>query len=135
MGKYDDIIDLEHHVSEKHKQMSREKRAAQFSPFAALTGFGGVIKETERITYDKPEISDEKKYELNIVLNSLMKIQKDHPFAEVVYYEDDERKKGGNLFTYKGDIKKIDPLDRYVLFTDDKKIPVDDIIDILTETK
>ena len=61
MGKYDDIIDLPHHVSETHARMSRHDRAAQFSPFAALTGFGEVIDETARETSARLEMDEQRK--------------------------------------------------------------------------
>ena len=70
-GKYDDIIDMPHHVSPRRPRMSREERAAQFMPFMALTGYADVIRETERLTDERPELSESVKEELGRKLHQL----------------------------------------------------------------
>ena len=67
-GKYDDIIHLPHHVSQTHPQMPMCDRAAQFSPFAALTDYGVVIRETGRLKETRPELDEDAKSELDSVL-------------------------------------------------------------------
>lgn len=102
MEKYDDIINLPHHVSTKHQRLSMEQRAAQFAPFAALTGYGDAIKETARITEDRIELDDEEKIKLD---NKLKKIQNNisnKPKVIVTYFVPDIRKSGGEYITKVG---------------------------------
>lgn len=91
-GEYDDIINLPHHVSKKHPHMSIEARSAQFAPFAALVGYGDVVKETERVTYDKVEIDEE----LMFILDSKLQILKEKipskPLVEIRYFVPDLKK-------------------------------------------
>ena len=104
MGEYDDIINLPHHQSAKHKQMSRLNRAAQFAPFAALTGHGAAISETARLTDEKIELVEE----IVNILNE--KIQK--------------------YVMVSGNVRRIDDYNREIIFTDDLRIPIDDIYSI-----
>ncbi|MBQ6920364.1 MAG: YolD-like family protein [Bacilli bacterium] len=122
MGKYDDIINLPHHVSKNHPQMSLENRAAQFAPFAALVGYAEAITASQEIKEDKKLIAEDKKEELEETLHYLNKGN----FIEVKYYVASKK----NYFVYKGMIKRIDQIDKLIIFVNRKTIPIKDIIDI-----
>lgn len=106
--KYDDIINLEHHVSTKHSRMSLENRSAQFAPFSALTGYEEAVKEEARVTESRIDIDEEAKIEVNEKLNYIMKHLDKNIIVSVTYFEKDKKKQGGNYKTIKGIIKKID---------------------------
>ena len=129
--RYDDIINLPHHQSEKHPRMSVEERAAQFSPFAALTGYGAVIAETGRLTEDRIELTDEQKDEIDRKLNELMENGEE---AAITYFEPDTRKEGGQYVTVTGCISRIDILEGVLLLGGGRRIPIRDILEI-GETK
>ena len=122
MGKYDDIINLPHHVSKNHPQMSLENRAAQFAPFAALVGYAEAITASQEVKEDKRLIADDKKEELEETLHYLNK----GDYVEIKYYVSAKK----NYFTYKGKIKRIDQIDRVIIFETRKSIPIKDIDDI-----
>jgi hypothetical protein len=126
-GKYDDIIGLPHHVSDKHPRMSSADRAAQFSPYAALTGFGAVISETGRLTEEAPELDDCEKEKLDGSLRILREQPEKRSCVAVTYFRPDERKSGGAYITVTGAVKKIDEYERLLLMSDGEKIPVDAI--------
>ena len=105
MGKYDDIIDLPHFVSKKYPQMSMRDRAAQFSPFAALTGYDAEIKETARLTDKRIEFDEDVLDRLNERLNILRKCLDDgdvYPDVRITYFEKDLKKDGGKYITMSG---------------------------------
>ena len=106
--KYDDIINLEHHVSTKHSRMSLENRSAQFAPFSALTGYEEAVKEEARVTESRIDIDEEAKIEVNEKLNYIMKHLDNNIIVSVTYFEKDKKKQGGSYKTIKGIIKKID---------------------------
>lgn len=106
--KYDDIINLEHHVSTKHSRMSLENRSAQFAPFSALTGYEEAVTEEARITENRIDIDEEAKIEVNEKLNYIMKHLDKNIIVSVTYFEKDKKKQGGSYKTIKGIIKKID---------------------------
>jgi ribosome-associated translation inhibitor RaiA len=106
--KYDDIINLEHHVSTKHSRMSLENRSAQFAPFSALTGYEEAVTEEARITESRIDIDEEAKIEVNEKLNYIMKHLDKNIIVSVTYFEKDKKKQGGSYKTIKGIIKKID---------------------------
>lgn len=106
--KYDDIINLEHHVSTKHSKMSLENRSAQFAPFSALTGYEEAVTEEARITESRIDIDEEAKIEVNEKLNYIMKHLDKNIIVSVTYFEKDKKKQGGSYKTIKGIIKKID---------------------------
>ena len=108
MGNYDDIIGLPHHVSEVHPQMGRIDRAAQFSPFAALTGYEEALKETERLTDIKRELGEDEARILDEKLRIIDERIGEGPEVSVTYFEPDERKTGGRYITVKDVIKRID---------------------------
>ena len=92
--EYEDIIGLPHHVSKVHPQMSIYDRAAQFSPFAALTGHEAAIQETARLTEEQAELNEDKKEELNEKLQELMAHAEEHLAVTVTYFKPDDRKEG-----------------------------------------
>ena len=127
MGAYDDIIGLPHPTSARHPRMPMADRAAQFSPFAALSGHGAAIRETARLTDRKIELTEEEKAVLDEKLCLLLDTGGEAVFT---YFLPDERKDGGAYVTAAGSIKKLDPLERRVILTDGAVIPVEDILGI-----
>lgn len=128
--RYDDIIHLPHHVSKTRPQMSMMDRAAQFSPFAALTGYDAAIKETGRLTDEKIELGEETKAVLDRKQRYLSDMISVQPEITVTYFLADERKSGGTYLSVTGKLKRIDEYERMMILTDGKKIPLDDIMDI-----
>ena len=131
--QYDDIINLPHHVSKTRPQMSMVDRAAQFSPFAALTGYDAAIKETGRLTDEKVNLSEEEKEALDRKQQILMEWLGDHPALTITFFVPDEKKPGGAYMTKSGNLKKIDEFERVMLLTDGTKIPLDDVVEIESE--
>ena len=117
--KYDDIIHLEHPVSKTHPQMSLYDRAAQFAPFAALTGHAAAIRETARRTDEKRVLSDEVLEELNEKLNIISANIGTEQLVDITYFVQDERKAGGEYVTHSGIVKRI--------MADATIIPIEDI--------
>ena len=129
-GKYDDIINLPHHVSKKHPQMSLEARSAQFAPFSALTGFDDVIVETERLTDDKKEVNEEQKEILDNKIQIIKERIYEKPKIKVCYFKPDSRKDGGAYVTITGIVKKIDEYKRLLIFEDNIEVPISEILEI-----
>lgn len=127
MSKYDDIINLPHHVSAVHKPMSMENRAAQFAPFAALSGHEEAISEAARLTAGKPELSEEELYRLSRRI--YYAIGKDLDIV-ITYFIHDEHKEGGKFEVIHGKIKKIDEYEGKLFLTDLCSISLDCIIGI-----
>lgn len=127
---YDDIIHLPHHVSKTRPQMSLEDRAAQFSPFAALTGYDAAILETGRLTEDKLELGEETQAILDRKQRYLAEIIDTKPEITVTYFVPDEKKSGGAYSTVTGFLKRIDEYGRVLMLTDGRKIQLDAIFDI-----
>ena len=126
--KYNDIINMPHHVSKTHPQMSLKARSAQFAPFAALTGYGDVINETGRLTNEKIEIDDELK---EILTEEIMKIKSklsERLTISFTYFIPDEKKNGGKYVTVKGIVKKVN--DNSIILEDKTEILIEDVIDI-----
>lgn len=105
---YDDIIDLPHPVSEKYPRLSRAQRAAQFNPFAALTGYDAAVDETSRLTEEERFLDEEGVNEINSILFDLKMRLKERPRATICYFEPDDRKAGGAYRTLTGTVEKID---------------------------
>lgn len=133
MSTYEDIINLPHHVSPKRSPMSMQDRAAQFSPFAALTGFEDAIVETGRITDTRIELGDELRELLDRKQRCLQKFIVDRPEITVTYFAPDEKKVGGTYISVSGRLKQVDEYARELVFTDGKKIPLDDVADIQSD--
>lgn len=129
-GQYDNIINLPHHVSATRPQMSMLERAAQFSPFAALTGYDTAIKETGRLTDEKIEIGEEALTFLNMKLQLLVDNLDDKPEVTFTYFKPDERKSGGAYVDVTGTVKKVDDYERQIVMHNGTKIPLDDILNI-----
>ena len=130
MYKYDDIINLPHYEPKYHPRMSKYKRSAQFAPFAALVGYDEQVKECSRLTDERLEIDDELKEKINYKLNKINELIKNNPVVEITYFIPDVKKDGGKYITEKGNVKRIDYINRFIKFTDNKKIILDDVIDI-----
>ena len=130
MTEYDDIIDLPRPKS-KHEPMPMSDRAAQFSPFAALTGYGDAIDETARLTDARIELSEEERAELDYKQQYLATL--DAPTVTVTYFVPDERKSGGAYVTHTGVLKRVDEVERMVVFKDGLRVPLDEVVDINCE--
>ena len=127
---YADIMALPHHVSEERLPMSRLDRAAQFAPFAALTGFGEVIGECGRLTEGEIFLSEEKIGALNEKLREIGERLSEKPAVSLLYFQPDERKSGGAYREITGRVKKLDELEKQVVLTDGTRIPMENIYEI-----
>lgn len=128
--RYDDIINLLNPTSKKHPRMSLSDRAAQFSPFAALTGHEAAIKETARQTDEKLMLSDEVIAELNEKLNLISETIGMQQLVRITYFVPDKKKAGGVYISYSGCVKKIDEYEHTVVMEDKTVIPIEQISDI-----
>ena len=118
MDNYDDIINLERPISKRHGKMPIGDRAAQFAPFAALTGFGDVIKETARLTDKKIELDEEEKELLNQNLQFLKSTLNSMPRVTITYFEKDLLKEGGKYINLTGNLKKIEKKKKKIIMID-----------------
>lgn len=130
MGKYDKIIDLPHHQSKKHPQMPLYDRAAQFAPFAALTGYDDLVDETARVTDEKIELGESQREVLDRQQAFIAIHINEKPLIEVTYFVADTKKSGGKYVVKSGNLKRIDDYSRVYIFTDGTIIPISDIIQI-----
>ena len=131
MSDYDDIINLPHHQSKNHPHMSMHDRAAQFAPFAALTGYDDAIKEARRLTDSKPELDENQLEELDQKLADLMTRIEEHPKVTITYFEPDDNKDGGEYIAYDGRLSKIDYVRKALICEDNKTISLSDILKIV----
>ena len=131
--KYDDIINLPHHVSKKHPQMSLHDRAAQFSPFAALTGHKAAINETARLTDEKQILSEDVIAKLNDQLNLIKENIGTNQTVTITYFVPDDKKSGGAYISNTGVVKKIDEYNRTVIMTDKTVIPIEQISEMQSD--
>ena len=132
-GKYDDIINLPHHESKKHPRMSNEARAAQFAPFAALTGYDDAIKETARLTSERIEINEELKAILDAKLQIIHDKISSKPEVTFTYFVPDTKKDGGSYVTVVGNVIKIDEFNQKVILENKTEIPISEIVEITGE--
>ena len=129
--KYDDIINLPHHVSARHPQMSLIDRAAQFSPFAALTGHGAAIKETGRLTDEWVELNEDRKNlldeKLQMIRESLVSAKGRQSSSEIMftYFQPDEKKSGGAYLSIQGKVRKIDEYNQRVILEDGTALTIE----------
>ncbi len=130
MANYDDIINLPHYQSKKRPHMSLHDRAAQFSPFAALTGHDEAIRETARLTDKRIELDETTKSILNDKFNYIMENISSQPEISVTYFVPDLSKSGGMYVDYIGKVKKYDYNNKILHFTDSTQVQVYDIIEI-----
>lgn len=128
--RYDDIINLKHHVSKKHPQMSLYARSAQFAPFAALTGYEEAVRETAREIGDRIEIDEELKNILDAKIQILNEQIKKKPEVVFTYFVPDLIKEGGKYVSVTGIVKKIDLYNQNIILEDKNEIPINEIIDI-----
>ena len=127
---YDDILNLPHHVSMTRPHMAAIDRAAQFSPFAALTGYDAAIKETARLTDERVELDEYMKTVLSDRLQIITDRIQEYPEIAITYFQPDVKKNGGTYVTAISAAQKIDKYDRLVFMTDGTAIPIDEIISI-----
>ena len=125
--KYDDIIGLPHPISVKHPQMAREDRAAQFSPFAALTGYDEAISETQRLTETKKELDEDVKTRLNEKIAVLATRIAEHPVVKITYLKGDGRREGGAYLTIVGAVRKVKEFEKILQMEDGTEIPLADV--------
>ena len=131
--KYDDIINLPHHVSKKHPQMSLHDRAAQFSPFAALTGHKAAINETARLTDEKQILSEDVIAKLNEQLNLIKENIGTNQTVTITYFVPDDKKSGGAYISHTGVVKKIDEYNHTVILTDKTVSPIEQISEMQSD--
>lgn len=127
---YEDILHLPHHVSQTRPRMSRMDRAAQFSPFQALTGLDSAMQETERQTTMKIELDENEKAVLDEKLRILQARILDNPEVFIVFYRPDAYKEGGIYHEISGALRRIDTVQRQLLLNDGTAIPLDDIYSV-----
>ncbi len=125
---YDDIIHLPHHVSRNHPQMPLRDRAAQFAPFAALTGYEAAVGETARLTAERRELDAQEAAELNRRLTDLAARLKDRPEVTIEYFVPDERKSGGAYVTETGVVRHISITERVLVMESGTEIPMEDVV-------
>lgn len=134
-GKYDDIINLSRPISKKHKKMSLYDRAAQFAPFAALTGHEEEIKETARLTDREIELDEDEKLILNEKIKYIMMNMDKDIQVKFTYFVPDEKKDGGEYRTCSGIVKKVDEYGRRIIMKDKQSIAMDSIIELEMENE
>lgn len=128
-GKYDDIIDLPHHVSPTRPHMPMADRAAQFSPFQALSGYGEAVRETARRTTERIELAEDAKAALEEKLRLLSDTVSDAPAVSITYFQPDRKKAGGKYITATGIVKRIDDFQHTIIMKDGCQIAIADVID------
>lgn len=130
MGDYDDIINLPHHQSAKRPHMSNAERAAQFSPFAALTGYEDVLEETARLTDRRMELSESEQAELDRQLQWLRERSSEKPMVAVTCFQPDEKKDGGSYVTLTGQVRRVDEVQREIVFADGSTTSIDNLFSV-----
>ena len=130
---YGDIINLPHYESKTHPRMSMHQRAAQFSPFAAVTGHDAAVKETERLTDKQIDLDERQKVELDEKLRIISEHLGQNPEVKITYFEPDQKKDGGAYITVSGFIKKIDVYEKKIVLQDGQKIEINQIYDISSD--
>jgi len=128
---YEDIINLPHHISKKHRPMPREARAAQFAPFAALTGYESDVNEAARYTGKRRELGEYETERLNRRINEIRDGIHGNTEVIITYFKPDEKKAGGEYLNIGGRVRKIDDYGRTLTLTSGALIPLDDIFEIV----
>ena len=129
-GPYDDILHLPHPVSRKHPRMAVADRAAQFSPFAALTGYDDAVREAARLTDRRLELDEYEQQALNDRLQQILGRLPEQPVVRITYFRPDSCKESGAYVTVSGVIKRLDTVEREIRLVDGPRIPIEDIWDI-----
>ncbi len=127
---YRDIIDLPHHVSPTRRRMPLRDRAAQFAPFAALTGYDDAVRETARQTEGWQDLYDDEKESMEETLRLLVNRADQKPEAEAVYFVRDPLKDGGSFKTVSGRVKKVDAVEKILVFEDGTEVPLADLVEL-----
>ena len=127
--KYDDIINLEHHVSKTHPRMSLEARSAQFAPFSAVTGYEDEVSEAARITENEIDVTDEVKNDINAKLNYIRQNPKCK--VSITFFVKDLKKQGGKYETIEGYVKKINDINNVIKMDNELQIKMDNIMEIV----
>ena len=130
---YADIIDQPHYEPKHHPRMSMWNRAAQFAPFAALTGYDAAIRESGRLTDDWVGLSESGNEEMNRKMDWIVSLLPEHPSVTIEYFVPDEHKEGGSYQNCTGNVKRIDEYEKCIEFTDGKSVPFDAIREIKIE--
>lgn len=133
MKSYANIINLPHYEPKYHQRMSIYNRAAQFAPFAALTGYDDAVTETGRLTENEKLLNDDLKNVIDMKLQIIDEHIKDDQNIKVLYFIKDKRKDGGKYIEYSGNVKRIDKINQVIIFKDNTKICFDKILDIKAE--
>ena len=133
-GPYDDILHLPHPTSKRHPRMPIVDRAAQFSPFAALTGHKAAIEETARVTDRRIELDEDAKEQLDQMLQLLLERIDEQPEITVTWFSPDKKKAGGQYHTATGKLKRIDTQESRLILTDGNQIPLEDLLEIRSES-
>lgn len=129
-GPYDDIIHLPYHGSAVRPHMSMRDRAAQFAPFAALTGYEDAVREAARLTEERRELTEEEKSLLDAKLQTLADRADSRPEVTLTWFRQDERKAGGACVTTAGRLRKMDEHEGVLLLMGGERIRMEDILDI-----
>lgn len=130
MADYEDIIHLPHPVSVRHAALSNADRAAQFAPFAALTGYDAELAETARLTTPRAELTESEQQLLNDVYRYLQQHSSEHPGVTITYFQPDSRKAGGAYVTVTAPVKRIDEYTQSIILTTGETVPLSEIITI-----
>ncbi len=125
---YEDIIHLPYHPSKVHPQMSIHDRAAQFAPFAALTGFEDAVEEEGRLTQGQIELDEMELELLNLELNEIAEQIDRRPEVLLKYFVPDERKEGGSYPEIRGRVKKLDSFRRCICLEDGTVIALENLV-------
>lgn len=133
-GPYDDILHLPHPTSKRHPRMPIVDRAAQFSPFAAITGHKAAIEETARVTDRRIELDEDAKEQLDQTLQLLLERIDEQPEITVTWFSPDKKKAGGQYHTATGKLKRIDTQESRLILTDGTQIPLEDLLRIRSES-
>ena len=131
MSRYDDIINLPHHVSPTRKRMSMHDRAAQFAPFAALVGYDDAVAETARLTEVRPELDEQEQRAINERLAYIADHIHEQPEVHIKYFVPDDRKTGGTIIEVSGKVKKISATDGTIVMADGYVVTIKDVIKVL----
>ncbi len=129
-NKYEDIINQKRPISKKHPPMPLEERAAQFAPFAALTGYEETITETAREVDKRIELDEEAQNTINRKIQELKQQIVTKPIVSITYFQKDLRKEGGEYVTVTEKIRKIDDYKKIIVLENKTEIPIREILDI-----
>lgn len=130
MSGYDDIINIPHWEPKSHQRMSDYDRAAQFAPFAALTGYYAMVSETSRLTDSRNDLDEEQMLSLNETLSMILARMNEHPKVLITWFRKDARKQGGAYVSTEGIVRDVDLAQRSIIFKDGNRISLDDISSI-----